>query len=1400
MRLRSICAVASITCSGLVLPWQAPSASAATPSTETRQVLVSNQNAGTGCFNQQVIIADAIDGRLIQNLGKPSFMDGALSDAKPFDLNRKVVAVWGGHDDSTPTNGVSDRPGGIAVYDRDAGIWSQAYRLPHAFKTGEGNAHSVAVLPGGYFAAALVGPLNYGSQWGHVVVLKPPAANGDHLQIVHSVELDGAHGVEWDSARKEVFAIGHDHLARYTFGSDLKLHLVRSYDLPRSPTGGTPGGHDIRKRRDVEGDYFVTTNSNVYEFKPDTGVFSAPLTKTSGSAIGGGVKSIDDRFDGLTAYSQPKDKFLLTTGASATPNFCMASYKHSRWIWAKGEPVYRDDGGTSAPPPSNPPPAEERRFVWGDHIVTANSVISTTGTDDSHLWVGGAAWTDASAVKSEIQRRVTAGKIPYVFFYHWGDSGSPGMENFHEADDTDLEGWETFATKIAEGIGRGNPAYVVIEPEWDLNLKQACTSKYKDALREVVRIFRDKADEAILVNGMGFWSMSADWGVNTSYNCFDEPAGWFDLHGFTTHIVSEASYCRARTSNYGGPYDGGKSEAEARDMLRHVRAKAGHLRTLFQVNEVILYDVGITRCGWGSSVQNDLFDMLGDALPALYDEIGLRGAYIRNGGPDKNERALGIENEGQFEYKSQPAGDRVDEARTLIQNHLKTFGSPTPSPTFASSATAQDTAAPGETVSISASVTNKSNGLADGVVTVEVWNGTTLVDKGTWNDQDFAASQGRAYTYDWPVPATASGTYTVKIGVFGPNGTPTYHWNGNADTIGVAAGSTRPAFTSSAAPATAVGGTNASVNVTVNNVGGALANGIVDVEVYNDAGTKLGQTVFDGQHLAAGSTTQYTATWRAAETPGTYTVKVGVFGPDWTPNYHWNDAAGTVTVTNAAYAFASSATASRTTVVPGGTTTITATVRNTGTAPLSGGVVDLEAYDAGGVRRGQQYFTGQSIAPGASQTYTWTWTAPTTSGTYAVKIGVFSSDWSTTHHWNDRAVTIGVTPIDLDTTASASPAVAGPGGTTTITATVVNNGGALENGIVQTELYDPSGVRVDTESWTQSFASGQSVSFPWTVTMPSATGAYKVKVGVFGPGWTPTHDWNGNAATVTVMAPTFTSSADVSASTVSPGGTVNVTATFTNNGGELVNGIPQIEIHNSAGSRVARYDWDRHTFRNGQTLSFAYTWTAPATTGTYTVKLMVFGSTWTPTYHWNGTAATISVGSTFQPSFRVGDGANTWWIEVYTSSDVTGVDVIGDDGTFYMSLPKKSWGAWAASPPTELDPGELVRFVARRSSDGATAGSSNFGWLTQTPTTNPGWAATFTIGSGANANWVEVYVSSAATSVEVKVGTGAFTALTKQSWGAWTKSMSVPAGSKVVFRATRSDGARAYSPIYTWLQ
>ena len=141
-----------------------------------------------------------------------------------------------------------------------------------------------------------------------------------------------------------------------------------------------------------------------------------------------------------------------------------------------------------------------------------------------------------------------------------------------------------------------------------------------------------------------------------------------------------------------------------------------------------------------------------------------------------------------------------------------------------------------------------------------------------------------------------------------------------------------------------------------------------------------------------------------------------------------NDVGGNFTVTLPAYsltvlnltaapvssapAFTSSATAAPATLAPGQTLTIHAIPVDTGGA-LTNGVVDVEVFDASYNRVAQQFYTQQNFASGQSRDYAWTLPAPTNMGTYTVKVGVFSQDWSSLIHWNDKATTFTVFLSDL---------------------------------------------------------------------------------------------------------------------------------------------------------------------------------------------------------------------------------------------------------------------------------------------------------------------------------------------------------------------------------------------------
>lgn len=215
-----------------------------------------------------------------------------------------------------------------------------------------------------------------------------------------------------------------------------------------------------------------------------------------------------------------------------------------------------------------------------------------------------------------------------------------------------------------------------------------------------------------------------------------------------------------------------------------------------------------------------------------------------------------------------------------------------------------------------------------------------------------------------------------------------------------------PVITSSA---TSMAGTTGAANplkASIKVASAPITGAIVDLEVFDSAGRRVFQRYYTGQTFTAGQTRTYSTSWIPAAA-GTYTVKVGVFTTAWAGQLHWNNAAATVAVTGPDIPVLTS-TAAVTPASPkvGAATSTVVTVRNTGGAALTGGIVDLEIY-RNGTRVAQQWRSNVSVPAGGSTTSTFTWTPPAT-GTYVVKVGVFTAGWATNPSWNDAAATFKV--------------------------------------------------------------------------------------------------------------------------------------------------------------------------------------------------------------------------------------------------------------------------------------------------------------------------------------------------------------------------------------------------------
>lgn len=1427
LRAFATCAVTALVAPVYALASARPAA-AFTPPAESGLALVSNQNPGCANDEEVVVAKPKANGAFVKSYRRPATINGKLNDAKPIDNNRKVVALWG-----EQLNGPD---GGVGIYDIASDTWTSSFPLPSAWNSvtytgshGDGLAHSVAAIeqPGQPITDVVVaqtGGIPGGNSWGNVVLFHLTSSTTATQK--QWLPLAGVHGVEWDTHDNALYAVGDSYIEKYSYNPTSATPLARVGSWHLKAYNGLLGGHDLRRRR-TSHTYYVTTNSAVWTFDPAIADANAAIQQVSG--LSSGVKSIDQRFDGLVEWAQGDGQFHFTDGTAPIPasGFCMREYK-VRWLYNPGEPVYNNDDPV-APAPAPQPSGTAERFVWEEHWL--NGVDDLAGSNE--IWAGKAAGDDTIAkAQAKVANAISAGKIPYVKFYQWGDSGSPTMGRVDkDAIFDDYKLWGDYAAAMAGAVGKTHHATFVVEPEWDSNAEAPCNEAYGRALADVVGKMRTAAPLAKIINGVGFWDNGTGKdpsNTKSKYHCFQESrwylngnslASLFDGHGFVRHIMSngtapDGTPCGLRDPNNseykkGNKVYNGVSLADAKKKMTDVPLLLDRVKSIFGNPNTYITDIMLTSCGWGDTEQANIIKILTDQLQNnasnLYATHGLRGVAFRDAGPpDKSERYCGIWNEGLVTYKGNSTFmDYLLSARNGTQAYLASIAGPaTDPPAFTVTVTNPPTVEPGGSAAVRLTVQNTKGSLSGGNVDLEIFapDGTRATQK-TWPNESFYNTQTKHYDYSWLAPAT-TGTYTIRAGVFDSAWTsPPIAWNNAAGTIAV--GTAQPAFsaTATATPATIAPDGTTSINVDVTDTGGALASGDVTVTLYQPSGAVEQTWPFPNQAFSSGEVKPYPVSWTAGATGGTYSVGVSVTGPGGSPGYYENARLTGVTVSTSK--FTSSVAATRTSVPAGGTIGLTTTVQNTGTSDLVNGVVDLEIYDPAG-NKTQTSWSGVNLAVGATGTYPYTWTAPATAGSYTVKVGVFSTGWADTLHWNGHAAQLTVANPTFALQASASPAKVMPGGPLSIDVSVTPTGGSVDNAIVDAEVYDSLGTRITggQKSWSgQTLNNGTTYTYSWPLTAPATLGTYTVKVGVFPAGWGPVYKWVDNADTFEVANPSHTMTAGVSAASVTPGTPVTITASYTNNGGAMTNGILDMEIYDPSNVKTQK-TWTGESVDNGYTATRSFTFT-PTVPGTYTVRLGVFSSDWSKQWGWNNSAATISVGSTtFQPSFQIGDGANTWWFEVYTSNDVTSVDVIADNGRIYLSLPKKSWGAFAAQPPSEVLAGQSVQIIARRSSDGATASSTSFGWLTGTPATQAGWAGSVARGANCSTTWAEATAAATATQVWIKVGQSTtWTQLTYSATsGKYGKAMNISTGTKVIFKATRSDGSWAYSPIYSWLQ
>ncbi len=325
-------------------------------------------------------------------------------------------------------------------------------------------------------------------------------------------------------------------------------------------------------------------------------------------------------------------------------------------------------------------------------------------------------------------------------------------------------------------------------------------------------------------------------------------------------------------------------------------------------------------------------------------------------------------------------------------------GGGAPAFTIGATSAAPNPVAPGASTTVTTTITD-TGGAASGInLDLEIFSSSgTRVNQQFTTGQSFAAGEAKSFQWTWAVPASqAAGTYTVKIGVFSSSWA-LLAWNNNAASVSVQSG----------------GGGGGPFTLTVVKTGTGSGT-VTSTPAGIDCGADCSEPYASGTvvHLAATPDAANGSTFGNFSGCTTTSAKPGLGTCDVTMT-----ANTTVTVTftgggGGAPAFTIGPTsAAPNPVTRGNSTTITTTVTDTGGA-ASGINIDLEIFSSSGTRVNQQITTGQNFAAGEAKSFQWTWAVPATlpSGTYTVKIGVFSGNWATLFKWDNQATLVTVNP------------------------------------------------------------------------------------------------------------------------------------------------------------------------------------------------------------------------------------------------------------------------------------------------------------------------------------------------------------------------------------------------------
>lgn len=352
------------------------------------------------------------------------------------------------------------------------------------------------------------------------------------------------------------------------------------------------------------------------------------------------------------------------------------------------------------------------------------------------------------------------------------------------------------------------------------------------------------------------------------------------------------------------------------------------------------------------------------------------------------------------------------------------------------------------------------------------------------------------YSLTRTLPASlARGTYTAKAGVFSPDWAIKYLWSENTGSVTVAGPPPVPTFT----PTASVSGNTFR---TVFNASTTSSQAFLfDVELW-DGGRRVYQSTETTP--VTGSSVVVTRTLPAGLASGRFDAKASVWSAGWGMQYLWRDT-GRVTVSTPGTAPLSvSASATLTGGLLQGVLTPS--------RPLSGQyLADIELWQGG--NRVYQSYAPANLNGTSPVTLTRVLPASVARGSYTVRAGLFSPDWSTKYFYGDAGTLTVATP------AAGPGAVAVTRSGQILTATFDAPSALPADAVLAVEIYDSRGLRVGQEL--QRRGAGGEGPATASVRIPAAlgNGDYTVRAGAFSADLRTALRWDERAGAFTVTSP-----------------------------------------------------------------------------------------------------------------------------------------------------------------------------------------------------------------------------------------------------------------------------------------